>query len=136
MVDLCWAPPLQVLVRADPVELIAPDVQRGLLGGRVDLNVSGDLCVDVTMHARMRSVILRMSRAAMFQLDPQGDPLGRQTGQPERGRGTGERRSVVAFDDLREAILLEQRSHLLSDRSGAGVGGYMRSQDESTARIP
>jgi hypothetical protein len=73
------------------------------------------------MHALMRSIILRVTRPASFQVDAQSHPPGRQPAQPKERVHAGKGRAVVTADSLRQTVSLKKPLEIGAHRLASGI---------------
>src|SRR5206468_3772243 len=79
-----------------------------------------DFPTDVAMHPLMRSVVLGMTRATPFQINPQRNPPSRQPTQAQNSMHAGEGRAVVAADRLWQPGSLKESLQTLPHLFRAG----------------
>src|SRR5882724_5133869 len=73
------------------------------------------------MHPLMRSVVLRMTRATPFQINPQRNRPGRQPTKAQNSKHAGEGRAVVAADRLWQPGSLKESLKTLPHLFRAGA---------------
>ena len=113
------------------VELLPPQIQRGLLSG-----VRLKLLANIPVHSFMPAIVLRMSRTPPFQIYPQGQPPDRQPAQSKKCLRVRKGRTVIAADGPGQPITFKQplktQTHCLSP----AVGQTPQLQNVTAVLIP
>lgn len=101
-----------------PVVFLDPRVERGPVRRHAAGHAPLDLPADVGVHPLVGPVLPQPAGLRPVRRDPEAHPPGAEGGEPEEAGRRGERRPVVAPDDLRQSEPREKALESLPDRRG------------------